>query len=926
MGKSKSGVGASVPEFDVPDKPQGITIDLYFGVFFDGTNNNKLQSMVGQYFRRKQIYEKHKKELKKVGIKALPDLAAKPRSYWEDKGIFNRAELDKLYGASAIMSNDMEESIMYEDSELQWSSVMEDASKKKIIKKKLDKISEAYSPQSGSNIDWIPDKLLKNFTSQNSTYTNVSILNSLYKVSKEGNEFHYSIYIEGSGADTTNTVVGNISQFKNEVIGLGFGVGSTGVAAKCKRVANEILKRYNEFYCRQDVVEIKFHFDVFGFSRGATTARLFTYVLNPEKAQRYNITENDYELFTGHKTPFLPINKEQSNSKISVKEVRKLGIFDTVSSIGILRDPLNEVVSDLIKLKDTDECDRYEKSMYHDSNVDDYGLYATEKANDVLHICAMDECRINFALVDITNSLGNGTELFIPGCHTDIGGGGSLGLDGFKIINKNMISNKAEIIEDLKEKIELSKQIFEDGKNTLAAAKTTIEGVKQSINGIKMSTSLVGAIVGIPLALKSIANTYNGAKDLVIESNKMIHGLKDLLIETENDAKSEGQITRDCALEEIEKNKHKTKFMEVVDDVININDKSQKIKDKGEKTYKDLQKNADTLRSKDSTRLEKIKASISMADDIGKGIDDVTNLGKSILESVKSIRDTAGDLIEILKRKDRNAVIIQKISDMIEDVTNDTQNAAILAQDTCNTIKDIVTKKKKRWMVPPEKKQIVLMDNYPCVDSTGNDALLRPVNLENFKVLGWVGKDVEAYPDDKKEIWGRINKEDRDGFETIVVEDTKRFGGTVANLGLYKYVYPGYSNIPLHAMYEWSRECFSELSEEIYPIPKELQRFSDAVDVATTRKGRLFCAPKYNDKYKELRCKFLHFSLNQQFLSPADNQLVNGPTFVLKGEKAIVSRRIYTGKKNSPTAGTSMTNPADVKYMFDYNEKPQVIF
>lgn len=927
MGRSKSIVGAQAPIIDEPDKSQGITIDLYFGVFFDGTNNNKLQSMVGLYFRRKQIYEKHKKELKKIGVKCLPDLATKPRSYWEDKEIFNRSELDRLYGASAIISNDMEKSIMHEDSELQWSSVTEDASDKKIIKKKLERISEAYNAKKGFSItDWVPDNLLKNFTSQNSTYTNVAILNSLYKVSKKDNEYHYSIYIEGSGADTTNTVVGNVSQFKNEVVGLGFGVGSTGVAAKCKRVANIIYNKYIEFYSRQDVAEIRFHFDIFGFSRGATTARLFTYVINPDnKNKMYKITERDYDLFTGHKLSFLPTKKEKSNSKISLKEVRKLGIFDTVSSIGILRDPLNEVVSDSIKLRDTEECDKYGKSMYHDSNVDDYGLYATEKTNDVLHICAMDECRINFALVDISNSLDKGTELFIPGCHTDIGGGGSLGLDSFKIINKDMISNKAEIIEDLREKIKLSQQIFKDGKNALVAAKSTIDGVKQSMNGIKMSTTVAGAIVGIPTALKGIANTYNGAKDLVIESNKAVHGLKDLLIEAENEASGEGEITRDIVPAEVDKAKRGTKFMEVVNDVLNINDKSNQIKDKSVKTYNNIQKGVNTLKSNDSTALEKLNASISMMDDITIGVEDVTILGNSILDSIKSIRESASELIEILKRKDRNAVIIQKISDSIEDLINDMKNTAMVAQDTCTTIKDIVNKKKKRWIVPPETKRIVLMDNYPCVDCTGKAAMLKPVNLENFKELGWIGQDVEAYPDDKKQIWGRINKEDRDGDETIVVENTKRLGGTVANLGLYKYVYPGYSNISLHAMHKWSGECFSELSEKIYPIPQELKHFSKAVDAATTQKGRIFCAPLYNDKYKELRCKYLHFSINQQFLSPADNQLVNGPTFVLKGNNAIVSRRIYIGKKNSSTAGTATTNPSDVKYLFDYNEMPQII-
>ena len=64
------------------------------------------------------------------------------------------------------------------------------------------------------------------------------------------------------------------------------------------------------------------------------------------------------------------------------------------------------------------------KSKYHNQNVTDYGLFATNEAQEVFHICALDEVRTNFALVDIESSVKtNGLELFIPGCHTDIGGG-----------------------------------------------------------------------------------------------------------------------------------------------------------------------------------------------------------------------------------------------------------------------------------------------------------------------------------------------------------------------------------------------------------------------------------------------------------------------------------------------------------------------
>lgn len=64
---------------------------------------------------------------------------------------------------------------------------------------------------------------------------------------------------------------------------------------------------------------------------------------------------------------------------------------------------------------------------FHRDNVTDYGLYSPRnpKVKSVLHICALDEFRENFALVNLGVDLGgtNCSELFIPGCHSDVGGG-----------------------------------------------------------------------------------------------------------------------------------------------------------------------------------------------------------------------------------------------------------------------------------------------------------------------------------------------------------------------------------------------------------------------------------------------------------------------------------------------------------------------
>jgi len=70
------------------------------------------------------------------------------------------------------------------------------------------------------------------------------------------------------------------------------------------------------------------------------------------------------------------------------------GLFDTVSSHG----------------------------LSFSNDTDALNLNAISHAQNVVHLTAADEHRKNFSLTDI-NSAGNGREIFLPGVHSDIGGG-----------------------------------------------------------------------------------------------------------------------------------------------------------------------------------------------------------------------------------------------------------------------------------------------------------------------------------------------------------------------------------------------------------------------------------------------------------------------------------------------------------------------
>ncbi|MBR6981776.1 MAG: DUF2235 domain-containing protein [Prevotella sp.] len=73
----------------------------------------------------------------------------------------------------------------------------------------------------------------------------------------------------------------------------------------------------------------------------------------------------------------------------------------------------------------------------HDLNAKEYGLYSPSLGIKTLHICAMDEFRENFALVDIGKNVPpDCLEVFLPGCHSDLGGGYVCGDETRSVINK----------------------------------------------------------------------------------------------------------------------------------------------------------------------------------------------------------------------------------------------------------------------------------------------------------------------------------------------------------------------------------------------------------------------------------------------------------------------------------------------------------
>lgn len=540
--------GLEVPKSNAGEQLAS-TVDLYIGIFFDGTNNNKYQVMLGKLYRRKEIFEKAKERLKEKlnnylflrdfnkyddrhtpskvqDIFNLPNISK--RESWETNGnnggVFTQGELNFIYGRNGEtirsvndvlrLSRDEIEtnySGVFTKSELEYlyfgygniNDTKDDTFDTFVEKKSYfalggedpnhlsakpdDAVERGTLHRTVGNSALLQDttdeddaKRLEEYKgapAQNATYTNVAILESLYKCENkthEGNviEKHISMYIEGSGSDMQIEASSNNSHNAGHgILGLGKGTGSSGAVSKVRKavIMIERLMEQHRPGCGENRT-VNLYFDVCGFSRGATCARMFCYVLSPTKEGKTyegegSIVSNkkDLKLFTSKESVFLKNYTDSSDYKLDKKIIRNLLIADTVASIGVLyhggvggffgnmatRGIMNTIggigkgvewvgnLGDRQVDKGTEDINMWGKRPYHYQNVKDYGLWATKLAKHVVHICAMDEVRQNFALTDIQSSIdeGNGVEIFIPGCHTDIGGGASIGMEDAKLLN-----------------------------------------------------------------------------------------------------------------------------------------------------------------------------------------------------------------------------------------------------------------------------------------------------------------------------------------------------------------------------------------------------------------------------------------------------------------------------------------------------------
>lgn len=336
--------------------------------------------------------------------------------------------------------------------------------------------------------------------------TNISRLYKVYNADDVKNSIdvaattRFKLYESGSG--THNPFVSK--DYKGDSTwGLGLAIGETGIKAhiiySCIKIGEQLheasINRIDELV-----------FDVFGFSRGAATARHFVCSILKE-AEIIKTTRRDYTIsmknnkdifysFFGDKGYiniagklfFNPLrndvkegvlgkrkfkNPYYKSTKITIDSIsfRFVGIYDTVPHYG----------------------------LYQDNDEDDLNLNFFEKRNDkkvgqVVHLMADDEYRFNFDAYSIfptvnkkfrkiEKKLPKGgykfEEYYIPGAHSDVGGGYNLSNE--TILITKQLSRSSNVSVTLKNKIISWNKNYNwlDSNNLNISDKNTINEIKE---------------------------------------------------------------------------------------------------------------------------------------------------------------------------------------------------------------------------------------------------------------------------------------------------------------------------------------------------------------------------------------------------------------------------------------------------------------
>ncbi len=219
--------------------------------------------------------------------------------------------------------------------------------------------------------------------------TNIAIMEPHIEEVQDPYNFSFKIYIEGQGTFNTGDEKerGFLDGKKGDTtLGYAGGSGASGVAKRAKKGYQKAMLKLNTFLAQNPSTDFeieKVDIDVFGFSRGAATARYAIALM----------LEDEGRPLKDH----LEGKRYTSLTKETV-EVKFAGLYDTVVSVN-----------------------GSQYSYWADNKLKQQSVKLAKKT---LHLAAAEEHRLDFPLhlIKSAKDANTGKEYFLPGVHADVGG------------------------------------------------------------------------------------------------------------------------------------------------------------------------------------------------------------------------------------------------------------------------------------------------------------------------------------------------------------------------------------------------------------------------------------------------------------------------------------------------------------------------
>lgn len=282
------------------------------------------------------------------------------------------------------------------------------------LKNRVNQDKEARLASGAAGIDLEDD-------SYENDYSNIVTLEANVTSTQKGFDQTVVIYTEGAGTikynpeyemdDKGNFIkdeFGNkkekIGNNKDQQSGFAFAAGESGIKPKVARGINDAVARIGHGPEKDPRDNTKFYvekltIDIFGFSRGAASARYCVHRL----LKCVEVFDMESDSFVETTETYIQ-HRLRTMHWLQVKEVevRFVGLFDTVVSYK---------AAQAIKLGGSLENWLVkQKAISHD------------KVKRVLHLASAEEHRDQFCLHNINSAGGKGEEYFLPGVHSDVGG------------------------------------------------------------------------------------------------------------------------------------------------------------------------------------------------------------------------------------------------------------------------------------------------------------------------------------------------------------------------------------------------------------------------------------------------------------------------------------------------------------------------